>query len=662
MMQTQLIYIFGSKEVKILKEVERKLELTYSRMPDSVKGLIPKKVYSIYYLYPLLFKDSFCVDYGMISDMCLLSILSLESCLFDDKILDGQETISGDRLHMHNIINVEIGRLVQKLIGDDDTFWKYYYKYYNEYAESTMLERQKHFGRIEDYSFEEFVRISKGKQAMCKIIPAVFCCIQNDFTMLDDYEKSIDLNSVGMQIFDDLRDWRDDFSNQRYSYMLSQILYKGGFTASSDIHQIIEYLFERNLDTYYLDHAKIFLDEAMVCSKHPMSSVWCRNLRYSQNYVNKLRADLLKIRECPPKALDYWYRREGREDTVSVMENLKQTLDFIDCQYRKNVGDVKEWMITESKEQPGEFDVLGGDIFMRSQMFNLLSDVAYIDRNKITAILNREKDYILSVKSKIYKYGWTYVEGLYGNCPDLDTFSELLRVSHSQYIGSEELKLMTDTILSKVLKSNHQAYFSTWIIDEDEPDYNFIMKNFTMMGEIEVTSNFLKSLYQLDYLHYKKKIEEGLAWIAGVQNKEGFWDSSWYIGNYYCGYVLSSLSRVSSFTDCYQRFLEYLYLTQNENGSWGDGEGNPLDTAYALLSIVNVTDIQSEKEKRAVDRGTSYLLQTRNLKGYWYSCEFIKMGKGKEDIAFQNLRYRSVTLTTVYCFVALVKVYGKREK
>lgn len=656
-MQGELVYIFGINKVEIINEIKERVENIYQNITERTMCVSNNGRVSLYYLYPFLFSESFDIENDKQLDMCVLSVLCLNSCLYDDKILDGQQEITGSGFHFHNLLNLEIGRLAQRLVGDTQNFWNYYYKYYEEYVRATMLEREKHFGKLEEYGREEFLAISKGKQAMCKIIPAIFCCLQNDYTLLEDYEKVIDFSSSGMQIYDDLRDWKDDFKNQRISWILNDILHKSGLGLYCDSGSMSDYLFENNLDNYYLDMAKELLDAAMVSSEKQLSPTWYRYIRFSQGYINKLRADLLKIRKLPMLELDYLYKNSYNSEMHLERTILDTTLEFIEKQYQKNVIDVKEWMISAMPERPNEIEILSGDIFMRAQMFNLLSESININKEKIESILNKEKNYFLSAKSKIYKYGWVYVEGLYGNCPDLDTFAEMLRVVYCSSIENEELSSIVEGILNKVLKENTKPYFSTWIIDAYEPAYDFLMDNFTMMGDLEVTSNLIKSLYRMDFFKYEKRIIESLAWIEANQNQEGFWSSTWYVGNYYCGYVLSHLSKIPSFSDCYQRFLHYLYQSQNDNGSWGDGQGNPLDTAYAVYSIAEAADSGREISEKAVKRGVKYLLSTRNHEGYWFSCEFIKMGKGKEDISYQNLRYRSVTLTTVYCFAALAKVY-----
>lgn len=658
-MRGQMFYIFGQNGEKFSDEVKKRVETIYQNITTRTKRTYSKQIFSLYYLYPLLFSESFQIENDKLIDMCVLSVLCLNSCLYDDKILDSQEEITESGFYSHNLLNIEIGKLVQQLVGDCSIFWDYYDKYYEEYVGATMLERKKHFGKLENYSREEFLDIAKGKQAMCKIIPAMFCCLQNDFRLLNDYEKAMDISAAGMQIYDDLRDWKSDFSSQRVSWLLNVILHESGLNFQSNPELISNYLFDNNLDSYYLDMAKQLLDMSMVNSKRQLSPTWYRYIRFSQAYINKLRADLLKIRGLSINALDYLYVNKNTQNLKIEEDILRPSLEFINNQYKKGFADVKEWMLSAEKDKEHRVAILGGDIFMRSQIFNLLSETISINRTVIETILSKEKEYFLSSQSPIYKYGWVYVEGLYGNCPDLDTFSEILRAGYCKDVENIELKIVVEKILNKVLTEHTKPYFSTWIIDKGEPAYDFVMDNFTMMGDLEVTSNFIKSLYKIDFHKYSNRIVESLAWIEGKQNEQGFWDSTWYVGNYYCGYVLAPLGEVDSFSNCYQRFLDYLYCSQNENGSWGDGEGNPLDTAYAVYAIAEATDMTKDREKKAVERGVLYLLSTRNSEGYWFSCEFIKMGQGKKDISCQNLRYKSVTLTTTYCFAALAKVYKK---
>lgn len=656
-MEDNIRYIFGGDVETFSSKIKQCLDDIYYNISTSALDELKTKVFSLYYFYPVLFKESFDdIQDEKLIDMCVLSVLCLDSCLYDDKILDGQQVITASQFHAHNLINIEIGKLSQKLLGDSELFWNYYYKYYQEYVQSTILERERHFGKIESYSKEEYLSISKGKQAMCKIIPAMFCCFQGDFTVLEDYERVIDITSSALQIYDDLRDWKTDFTAQRLSWILNSILYESGLNLCSDSNLVSDYLFDNEIDIHFLDISRRMLDEAMVISEKQLASTWYRYVRFLQNHVNRLMVDLLTIRGCSVVSLEYLYRNADTK-TISLKKCLDRTLEFIIKQYEKNVADVKEWLLSYNPKVPEQIEVLGGDIFMRVQMFNLLKESVAVNDNRVKLILQKEIDYFISNKSSVYRYGWVYIEGLYGNCPDLDTFSEMLRIANCKYASGTTLQPFVSRILEKVLKNNNNPYFNTWIIDADEPDYDFLIHNFTMTGDLEVTANMIKSLNSIDPIKYKKRIEQSLSWVEGKQTKEGFWNSTWYVGNYYCGYLLSCLSNVKSFSTCYQRFLNYLYESQNKNGSWGDGCGNPLDTAYALYSIAEAADINGQKEKTVIKKGLYYLLSTRDTNGFWFSCEFIKMGKGKSDISYQSFRYKSVTLTTIYCFAALSKVY-----
>lgn len=226
-------YVFGA-DIDAEKIKDRVITL-YSDMTQTIQTENKRPVFSMYFLYPYLFKDSFAaIDEEILIDLSVLSVLCLDSCLYDDKLLDEQEKMTPLNHHLHNLRNIEIGRLVQRNIDDSDCFWKYYYKYYREYVNATNLERNLHFGKISDYDWNDFFLIAKGKQAMCKIIPAMLCTLVNDFTMLEDYERVIDKCSVAMQLYDDLRDWKEDFKNGHISYLLNKIIVDGNFSLNAE--------------------------------------------------------------------------------------------------------------------------------------------------------------------------------------------------------------------------------------------------------------------------------------------------------------------------------------------------------------------------------------------------------------------------------------------
>lgn len=663
-MNYSINYVFGSELDTIIKKIKDKVNKVYTDMAQIIQAENKRQVFSMYFLYPYLFKDSFDIfDEGTLIDLSVLSVLCLDSCLYDDKILDEQEQVTPLDHHLHNLRNIEIGRLLQKYSYDSECFWKYYYKYYEEYVKATTLERNFYFGKINDYDWDNFFLIAKGKQAMCKIVPAMLCVLVNDFTMLKDYESAIDRCSVAMQLYDDLRDWKDDFKSKHISYLLNKIIIGGNFSLNTDLSEISGYLFDKKIDTEVLYTSNRLLDEALVFSRYPLSPVFIRYIRFTQNFVNKLMMDMMKIRGQHFISYEYLYQNPNGAKVTLEKKILNETFRFIQKQYEKGLLELKEWMICQNPDQQKKDEILSGDIFMRAQILNLLLDVSEIDEDAIKCILEMETKSFMEQQSKIYKYGWVYVDGLYGNCPDLDTFSEILRISLNSRNTNTILKEKVLQILSVIMNLNsEQKHFSTWIIDEDEPNYEFIEQNLTMMGDLEVTANFIKALISVNQEEYKEVINDCLMWIIDKQNNEGYWLSTWYIGNYYCGYVLSSLAKEGVFSIAFERYLNYVYKTQNPNGSWGDGSGNPLETSYVLMSILAYEDLTLGNIKEVINRGAKYLLLTRMDEGYWLACEFIKMGEGKTDISKQHLRYKSVTLTTVYCFTALSKVIRSLER
>lgn len=652
-MDANLVYVFGEDSIKEFERVCGEVSILKSEIDNIISKEIDMPGKSVYYLFPYLFNTTFGVsDKALLLNLCVASVLCLDFCLFSDKLFDKQIKFSEELFYSKVLVDQ---KFIMKMMSINNTeFWTYYYKYYKEYVASVKLERDNHFGKISNYDWKEFSLIARGKQALSKLIPASMGCLVNDLNSIEKFEKSIDLMSEATQLYDDLKDWKDDFKNKRYSWILNKIITENNLERECEERTVAEILFKKGYDTYVLDKASNLCEQAIL--SFDSNDVWVRYVRAFSMKINRLMFDLIKLKKYSISSYGYLYRNK----LISSDENdlnpiIYKSLSFIIKEYKKNLPELKHWML-DVKE--GVISVVGGDIFQRSLLLNLLLEINeedYIKDNfSLSAIIDSEINYIIDKKTKEYDCGWIYIDGLFGNCPDLDTLSEIIRVDR----GIEEnieLRSEVNRTLEKVFSINNDlTSFKTWVLYEDEKDYDVIKDKLSMSGEIDVNANFMSTLCFKEYDKYKNIIRGCLGWIYSKQNEEGTWASTWYVGNYYCGYVLSKTFYILSNLEVIEKYLEFLLNSQNENGSWGSWSGNPLETAYAILSLVNIGNTGKDKGE-SVRKGVKYLLQTINDDGHWYGCEFIKMGSGKINISEQALRYRSATLTTMFCISALVK-------
>lgn len=651
-------YIFGTKAGVKIEDVYKKL----SKIRKNIEDIINDEVYfsnkSSYYLFPFLFNKSFdFYDEKKLSELCVCSVLCLDYCLYTDKVFDKQIKLTEQLFHNKTLVNQIFIMKFNDLFKNDNRIWDYYFKYYKEYVRAVKLEHENMFGKLETYSWEQFKTISKGKQALAKIIPAAMGCLTENEERIEEFEKVIDSMSIALQLYDDLRDWKDDFKNGRYSWLLNKVITENNLQMVKDEKVILKTIFDKDYDTYVLDIANNYCEDAIVCIK--TNDIWVRYIRLLQVKINKLMIDLMQIRQKKVVEYNYLFRNKldiKNGEGLSLIKN--KAIDFIIGEYNNGLLELKHWMLNLNKKEEIESEILGADIFQRSLLLNILLDIKKYGlgyRSKdLDMIIENEVKYIIDSKTSRYDCGWVYNEGLYGNCPDLDTFSEILRVNCSlnSYL---DLNCEVEKVLNKIFKVNSaDDYFKTWIIYDNEEDYKRIADMLNMDDEIEVNANFVWALYNLDYVKYKSIIEKCLKKIYSKQHKSGAWKSNWYVGDYYCGYVLSKTFKLLKDNEVINKYYHFLMQSQNDNGSWGDGVGNPLETSYCILSLLNI-EYLNNSVKSSLQRATKYLIETVNENGYWYGCEFIKMGLGKIDSSKQLLRYRSSILTTVFCTYALLK-------
>ncbi|MBD7911395.1 hypothetical protein [Clostridium cibarium] len=662
-------YIFGTKAETKIDEVYEKLESIRKSIQDITNEEVHFAGKSSYYLFPFIFNRSFdFYDEKKLSELCVCSVLCLDYCLYTDKVFDEQIELTEQLFHNKTLVNQIFTKKFSELCKGDNRIWDYYFKYYKEYVTAVKLEHENMFGKLENYSWEQFETISKGKQALAKIIPTVMGCLTENKEGIQDFEKALDSMSVALQLYDDLRDWKDDFKNGRYSWILNKVIRENNLQDIKDEKVILKAIVNKKYDTYVLDVANNYCENAILCIK--TNDVWVRYIRLLQVKINKLMIDLMQIKGEKVTEYNYFFRNkldiENRKNLSSIKKN---TIDFIIGEYNNKLLELKHWMLNLNKNKDKESKILGADIFQRALLLNLLLDIKKngldYKLKDLDKIIENEVKYIIKSKTSRYDCGWVYNEGLYGNCPDLDTFSEILRVNCSVSHNSD-LNCEVQKVLDKVFKINRgDDYFKTWIIYEDELDYKRIEHMLNMDNEIEVNANFAGALYNFDYVKYRIVIEKCLKKVYSKQLENGSWQSNWYVGNYYCGYVLSKTFKLVKDDEVINKYHNFLIESQNENGSWGDGVGNPLETSYSILSLLNIGYL-NELVKSSLERATNYLIETVNENGYWYGCEFIKMGLGKNDSSEQLLRYRSSILTTIFCIDSLLKssklIIGYGEK
>ena len=145
----------------------------------------------------------------------------------------------------------------------------------------------------------------------------------------------------------------------------------------------------------------------------------------------------------------------------------------------------------------------------------------------------------------------------------------------------------------------------------------------------DITSRTLIALYRYGFDRSDEPVRRGLEFIRRTQEPDGSWYGRWGC-NYLYGTWLAlralSAAGESPSAPAVQRATAWIRSRQNDDGGWGETYGSYVDpeskgrghstasqTAWGLLGLLRVGDVESN----AVRRGVDHLLRTQRQDGTW---------------------------------------------
>lgn len=148
-------------------------------------------------------------------------------------------------------------------------------------------------------------------------------------------------------------------------------------------------------------------------------------------------------------------------------------------------------------------------------------------------------------------------------------------------------------------------------------------------GTADLTGRCIELFAMLGYDKNFTPARRGIEFLKRDQHPCGGWYGRWGVNYLYGTWsVLTAIGAIGESRDApyLRRAVEWLYSVQNEDGGWGEScesyeEGRPFgvgkstasQTAWALLALMAVDEVDSPN----VQRGVEYLLATQNDAGEW---------------------------------------------
>ncbi|HEY9060611.1 MAG TPA: hypothetical protein VIO64_08940 [Pseudobacteroides sp.] len=259
--------------------------------------------YNPMWLYPYLFCDAFpSVDSKCLNILCTASVFLLEHILHYDNMIDGQALHDSKEILYKNYLLHMSTRLYSQLFDFKSPFWDYHERYFSEYLHAVHLEQLNHKDKINRYSEEEFIKISKGKAALSKVVIAALGCLDNNSIAMERLNISQDYFSQGYQYYDDLKDINQDLKNKIYSWVITEVLLKSGKDCLEE-RQLRNLVALYGYDEYMLKKSIEMFDKALAFTCE--ENAWIRYIRITKKTSEELLEKICSIKTQSDLGRDY---------------------------------------------------------------------------------------------------------------------------------------------------------------------------------------------------------------------------------------------------------------------------------------------------------------------------------------------------------------------
>jgi hypothetical protein len=285
---------------ELVKGVAARVAAFHADLQESLH-ISATEVPNYYHAYPFLFRDEFpAVSEEQASTLAVAGVLYLNHlCLMDD-LVDLPEIRQPHKLFLSALLHeraiIELGTLFPAT----SPFWAELSGYHREFAAAMLREQTAHTGKLTPFSEAEVFQIAKGKAALSKMTTTALALLARQPDTIANLAASQDCFNAARQLYDDVKDWKDDYHHRRYSSLLTEAILA---TASSDTLDRIdpEVLGVQLHGGGHIDRALAqaaqWCEQAQAHVAMYRVSGWVRLIQSLQTQIVRLRTDLVAIRQ-----------------------------------------------------------------------------------------------------------------------------------------------------------------------------------------------------------------------------------------------------------------------------------------------------------------------------------------------------------------------------
>lgn len=266
-------------------------------------GVVKGAGFSPFFYYPFLFVSAF-PDVGKerlrllarANRFLLEALLVLDSRMDTDRPLDPLDLYLFDA-HYHRALEILV-----PLLPPESEFWPQCRDLYIQYGRSMLRELLFHRFRLGSYPKDEFRSISAGKAALLQTTVLALCAWTGRKEPRRALASSQEAFLCGFQAIDDLKDWREDYARQNYTYVLTGVLTRGGWVRDVErgcpppVDDVGRALHFHGSAQEQLELAESFFEEAVYEVESIDVPLWKEMLRAYLAGTRAMKADMAEIR------------------------------------------------------------------------------------------------------------------------------------------------------------------------------------------------------------------------------------------------------------------------------------------------------------------------------------------------------------------------------
>ena len=247
---------------------------------------------------------SFLETFPGLSEEFLYQIYISSNFLFwsiyiSDKILDEKtDKLNKEALMLSFLLREKSMKIMGNLFPRESGFWHCFDKYNKEYTEAVIHEANYHFDKFNTYTFDELEMIYNGKASLAKFIPAALAFKSCKEEVLASIEDSIKYFYIAYTIKDDVSDWRKDYQDGQYTYLLTKVVVDNKLESELndiDVQDIGKHVFFSGLANETLELSLGYFQKALESVKEVNCAGWKNFINVHIENCSKFNADVYML-------------------------------------------------------------------------------------------------------------------------------------------------------------------------------------------------------------------------------------------------------------------------------------------------------------------------------------------------------------------------------